>query len=60
MDFGNLDGIPVRRFTSPDVLELNPPSDKYFDVIRIGLMETWPELGKEAHQVYLSLCSKET
>jgi len=55
MDLGNLEGIPVRRFTSPNVLETNAPSDKYLNVIRIGLMETWPELGNEAYEVYSAL-----
>jgi len=54
MNFGSLDGIPVRSFTSPDILEPNPPSDKYLTVIRLGLMETWPELGQEECDVYLS------
>lgn len=55
MDLGNLEGKPVVSFTSPDVLEPNALSEKYLNVIRIGLMETWPELGKEAHDMYLSL-----
>src|SRR5665648_187351 len=53
MDFGNLDSIPVRSFTSPDILEPNAPSEKYLNVIRTGLMETWPELGKEGCEEYL-------
>jgi len=28
---GNLEGIPVHSFTSPDVLETNPLSDKYLN-----------------------------
>jgi len=52
-NLGSLDRIPVLSFTSPDILEPNPPSDKYLSVIRRGLMETWPELGKEKCDVYL-------
>jgi len=54
MNLGSLEGIPVRSFTSPNVLEPNPPSDKYLNVIRIGLMETMPELGKKECEEYLS------
>jgi len=54
MDFRKLEGIPVRSFTSPDVLVSNAPSEKYLNVIRTGLMETWLELGQEACEEYLS------
>jgi len=53
MKLGNLDGMPICTFTSPELLSLNPPCDAYLDVIRTGLDETWPELGKEVHESYL-------
>lgn len=43
------------KWTSPDILEPNAPSEKYLNVIRTGLMEIWPELGKEGCEEYLSL-----
>ena len=51
---GTLGKYPVYCFTAPGLLAPNPPSEKYLDVLRTGLMETWPELGKEAHEKYLS------
>ena len=51
---GTLGKYPVCTFTAPGMLAPNPPSEKYLDVLRAGLSEAWPELGKEALEKYLA------
>ncbi len=54
LPLGTIGKYPVFCFTAPGMLAANPPSEKYLDVLREGLMETWPELGREAHEKYLA------
>jgi len=54
LKLGVIGKYPISCFTSPGILAANNPSEKYLDVIRKGLRETWPELGREAHEKYLA------
>lgn len=54
LKLGVLGKYPIYCFTSPGILAPNTPSEKYLDVIRKGLQETWPALGREAHEAYLA------
>jgi len=55
MQLGEVDGLPAYTFTSPLVYQHGSPSDLYVETIRVGLKESWPELGAREIDEYLSI-----
>ena len=53
-----IEGIPARTFTNAERREKNAPSAAYLDVIRRGLLETFPQLTPAEVDRYLVTCSE--
>ncbi len=53
-----IEGIPARTFTNAARREKNAPSAAYLDVIRRGLLETFPQLTPAEVDRYLVTCSE--
>lgn len=50
---GEVDGYPVWTFTSEMRNDSNKPSNDYLNVIKAGILETYPELDEEAIESYI-------
>lgn len=59
IDLDPIDGIDARTFTNASRRPKNAPTKPYLDVIRTGLLETFPQMPRAEIDAYLDLaCSR--
>ena len=56
IELGNRNGIPIVTLTNHGVRSLNSPINKYLEVVRLGLQETYPEKTSWEIEEYLIGC----
>lgn len=53
LDLGMVDGTLVKTFTHSVICPSNKPSQEYFEVVSLGLKETYPQITDEQIKTYL-------
>lgn len=58
-EIGECEGYKILTFTNKSLRAVCVPSDKYFDVVKFGIKETYPRMSSFEVVKYLADCSEE-